>query len=1161
MRRMKLHRLLYVAVVVISVLSWATVPAAAQTDPGLEKPGPSLDWGDQNKVEGFYQIISEKTESQFWLPLYRWRDYPTIPPPNQSIFDKFDIINKLSTGITGWAQGFARTIWDIPRHLTSFATDFPLREWALRTAENRSRALYEALFMGGLNIVALAVGATLATILFRFFFKRNHSRSPFSELVEHLVFLAVPLTLLFFISTNLLSAPKAEDAFIKGSPAWLADKASDQIEKFANPILSKVVTTLVEPTAEGGKSPYSCHAYTNQLYDFYTRARENGPSMHQVVMSRIYETGFIQPMGAAVLGDGEIAAGIGCRWLEANGTLAPVRTIPSGTPILPPFEYGRRPPSEQLQAGIQCSAAGFKMFASDQALLDIHGSEDTLAKYGERCWSAEKAGTMSPSAFLTAATSDKAVAGMLSAHALCNELYLDSAVRRPRAWVLPFTDWHNEWSGPKDVSSLEAWAGRKDSDGSDTPRTYYDTNCKEFYAAADTEAATKNWRELTFSDAEPGSNLHRSAEGVLDEIYVKSGNMAPDVAAQISREEEFYASVSGGLQIEAIASSMMAVAAAIVVAYTTFGMLVGTGLSDLFLALMVLVLPATLLMLMLPQTRDVGKKFARMTVATLFIKTLTFVVLTFYLLLTSFLHGLLPTSPLTAVAVPLLAYIILRKLLQKINAEGIMTIRGSVATSIAAVKAAGESQRLSDLGGSFKDITDPSNRDWLSRNANRKLQMGRGIDTAKGAARAGGTLAKGAYKAASSGAKSKVVGSMLEKLGSGTKDDYRRELAQLAAKITQAGGMAANVLTQNWIGVAQNAASIMGNYAQKTMAEQQAALATKHDKSREEIAKYHYGTDGMRYMERVVADDVDDGKTYVGVNPFMASSMLNLLPSDVKSAFISLYEEAPQVAGHMQLSILDNWGELSFDENGELVFSDAPLREKIAEAARKRRVDPEKVLAEWQDAVDSGDAARLSAFYTEWAELLDAEFNMADFRNLKRVVEWEIAGRTKEGIAPTPNTDEIVEQVLATGPMIGDGDGFFTRQRKRAMFFGKQIFNSPEYWSEYGVEAAKQFMQGFEEAFGADSNVVEKFQGLTASFIEQMTDARRQWTDEEIVNALRGHNPGNAEDIRRRQEQRELIEVLGRLSENMAAARQEQTPVDGYVNVENWKQRNQAENK
>lgn len=283
----KLGLSVLMAFVVVAQFFFLAAPASAQTS----------------------TVLAQECVGEECLPAWRWDDAELWTP--QNLFDAE------GAGVTQWIGnlflGGANFIWRAIRGLLDLALDDRWLEVALQYVNDAFISIWRLITVNspimGFGLVAGLFGVFLAA--FRFGVASGGFLSQFIRF-------ALPLALLLSLTTAALRSQNPGD-FPKGSPAWVAAKASDLVNSsLAIPEWAQFNNR--DSANTGGCVDYIAHLHARA--DGNLSGSDNEKAYKRLI-SRFWEGSYLTNFYEAQFGSVHIGEAVGCRLLESQAGIPP----------------------------------------------------------------------------------------------------------------------------------------------------------------------------------------------------------------------------------------------------------------------------------------------------------------------------------------------------------------------------------------------------------------------------------------------------------------------------------------------------------------------------------------------------------------------------------------------------------------------------------------------------------------------------------------------------------------------------------------------------------------------------------------------------------------------------------------------------------------------
>ncbi len=233
--------------------------------------------------------------------------------------------------------------------------------------------------------------------------------------------------------------------------------------------------------------------------------------------------------------------------------------------------------------------------------------------------------------------------------------------------------------------------------------------CSAWASAADSGDANTGWDPINIGAG------HAEDYGLAYQAALSANANNPEARARIARERDMVNALSGGAGGVGMMGAILSLVTAVGFLFSVGSLALGAAFAGVLLLVLLMLLPVSLIMFAIPQTRQTGTQILKWTIGAVFAK----VVLTFLLAVMLFLvvqaATLLQTGNrfwdiILLAIIPVAVWLLMKKILKRFGLDGLMKMKGSlgatgaVAAGMGGAGFAGTQKHLQDQANSGKSM-------------------------------------------------------------------------------------------------------------------------------------------------------------------------------------------------------------------------------------------------------------------------------------------------------------------------------------------------------------------------------------------------------------------------------------------------------------------------
>jgi hypothetical protein len=643
------------------------------------------------------------------LPAYRWwssaillNTAPGDDPGNAVFMEVFDFLGSIIFGLAG-------LLWFLLLEIIKYALDLSLISAAGATINQGFAWLSANLTASGVLFLVLLVAFVIA---FRIFL-----RGGLGKLISLLLIVVIPIATMWTLADIINSNPSGSgNATPVGTPAWLAVQGTSIIDQVAGTIATGF-GTLIPSQQVSADTSLNCAAYTDALYGEYNTysnqsdlppdagdapdASAQSSSSDQPVLnqagtvalaaaSEIWQQAYLNDWVSAQYGSSTQGQDTYCRQLEYSSNISPFEqaaltevaaeySATGGGTSTPPISANvfYLPPNVNAQT-VTASIFAFAACTYDSSSGQFTSSANDWEYFDS--------------------------AGVQNANEACEDFFANNSAL-------------NQGSSPSTASGGEGILGHLGNLFNDAC-SFAVHNVLDSCTAADGLGHLSNdVVNVAAKIVAPGStscaNSSLTCNGTIAYLYnlnttsaistaynqalTSSGSSSTSVSqAQLGQDYHSMTSYWGQNETWALLDALLALVCAVIYLYALGALAFGTILAQIGLVIMLLLLPATLLLLAVPTKEGKrirsGTTLLRTTLGFIVSKGILTVVLVVMLEMILWIQQLLnvgtgPLSGLVNAVIPLAVLYLMKKILSALGMPNLTSLQGALSMPTAAAMA------------------------------------------------------------------------------------------------------------------------------------------------------------------------------------------------------------------------------------------------------------------------------------------------------------------------------------------------------------------------------------------------------------------------------------------------------------------------------------------
>lgn len=633
--------------------------------------------------------LDQAIDPSHWLPAWRWDDHTPI----KTDLGFFDGVQKAIAAFCLVLFVIAAKIWQIITTLFWAATSSDLLTSAARRIDDAYYTLTDRVRESGLVIIVFAAALIVAA--------RYALKSDLAKIFALILTFVVPIAAMYTFANTASGAsrPKGNADDYQpavGSPSWLAIEGNNLLNDIGGRISYGfgVINDRISSSGLWGNADTgaNCQTYTQALVRRYQEATGQAQDLNaarrdsMITLSEIWTRSYLAMWSQAQFGNGAYASRIACHDVEMNAKV---------------------PVSERVSL---LQEAGYRISDNSdhqREFAERRDGEDESQLFGFAACSPDDSGKWQI---------DLAWAAMGKAYE-----YSDGEAVACRNWAENGVARSNggtrfEWSDKDALNApledhldhdfcTSGLPGSRGPDGADlVDRSYADV------VSANWNAWIEDWVPFT-GEGDTQNQLEKLARlGLSGPVavarstwdaawgFITNSNGAretnvcvasPELKEQMRSVRDTVLAYWGHNTAEKMAAGVLVLVTAVIYAWALGGLAVGTLIAQVGLIVMLILLPATLLMLAMPsqtaKRNPIGVRLLRTTAGFLAAKLLLLIVMVLLLQIIQTIELLLDNpSSYWQMIIPLVALFVVRKLLKVAGLGNLTSLSGAVGMATSA---------------------------------------------------------------------------------------------------------------------------------------------------------------------------------------------------------------------------------------------------------------------------------------------------------------------------------------------------------------------------------------------------------------------------------------------------------------------------------------------